>query len=120
MLNGLEIESSGYATSDERGWCAIDCKSGFVNDRNSPAYFIEFEKGVFPIEDRRSSTIDARYGISKYSLKDIKTIRKGINSRGEIVYSKNQKEKDIKEKKRIGYLKSRMRKLNKDNERAHI
>ena len=79
LMRGFDILSSGYATSDNRGWAAVNWNSGFCDKRNEPVYFVEFEVGVFPIEDRRSSEADSRYGILRpYNLNDEKQSEKGL------------------------------------------
>lgn len=104
LLQGESIWSSGYATSDPRGWSASGWNNGFTpSNSDSECYFITFKTGKLDISSRRDNEKDTRYGINdEYSLEDISNIRKGFNTHGELVWAENFEEakaRDIKHKK---------------------
>jgi hypothetical protein len=103
LINGESVRSSGYVTSDPRGWGAKswDRAFGYVREENS--YFITFKPNQFTeIVDRRDNEKDTRYTIEEeYSLKNITNIRRGINAHGELIWAENleeSKRKDISNK----------------------
>ena len=126
LINGEAVFSSGYATSDPKGWEARGWNDGFVpEDSNSEQYFITFKTDrSFNVIDKRHSENETRYRImDEYSLDDISNIRKGINTHGELVWAENfeeAKKQDIENKKSeisrlIKILKNRNIKCNKED-----
>ena len=99
LLNGNKIKSSGFVTSDAKGWHATDWHDGFKSQSQAfDSYFITFKKGRFKnIQDKRISIgkcSDSRYRIDEeYSLEDIDNIRQGFNTHGKIVWAENLEEK---------------------------
>lgn len=106
LINNETISSSGFATTDPKGWASTDWTNGFmpINKGYQNYYFITFKKNRFSqIADFRDSVKDTKYKIlDSYSIKDIENIRKGNNAHGELVWAENfeeEKKKDVSDKK---------------------
>ncbi len=112
-----------YVTSDPRGWDAGSWDSGYVHpNTKEPVYFITFKTNVLKITSRRDDEDDTRYGVYKYTINDVKDVRKGTNAHGEIVYAENLQEAkavDKKEKeKRISELETIIESSTNQDEKA--
>ena len=126
LINGEFVLSSGYMTSDPKGWKAYNWNTGFKDFQSGQNYFITFKRNRFKfVSDARDSEYDTRYVThSKYSIDDIDNIRLGCNVHGELVYAENiekAKENDIKQKiSEINRLINALSKTKNSTERANI
>jgi hypothetical protein len=127
LVNGETVFSSGYATSDPKGWEARGWNDGFIpSGSNSEQYFITFKTDrSFDVTDERQFENETRYRImDEYSLDDIENIRKGRNVHGELVWAENfeeEKKKDIEHKKsEISKLIAKIEKGCENSERKNI
>ncbi|MBQ9245700.1 hypothetical protein IJ182_05480 [bacterium] len=102
LMAGERVLSSGYLTSDPKGWKAYNWNSGFHDFKTEQNYFITFKKNHLFVCDARDDEEDTRYVThSSYTLDDIDNIRRGTNVHGEMVYAENDEMivQDIQQKK---------------------
>ena len=122
LLQGESVLSSGYVTSDERGWGAKNWHSG-ISSLKDENYFITFKPDTLKFHSKRDNEDGTRYGLDEeYSLDNISNIRKGYHAHGELIWAENfdeAKKEDIEHKKGeiqkcIGILKSDYTEKEKD------
>jgi hypothetical protein len=95
LCNGETLGGTYYATSSPRGYRGGDIWSSVGGYGK---YFIAFKKNKVEFRDHRDYDSDTRYLVDNYNLADVKSIRKGQNEHGELIYStdfENDKKKDV-------------------------
>ena len=97
LLNGKTLEGTYYATSSPKGYRSRTWSDGGRYGN----IFIAFNKDKITFWDHRDYDADTRYFVEAFNLADIKSIRKGFNEHGELLYSmdfEEGKKRDIENK----------------------
>ena len=97
LLNGKTLEGSYYATSSPKGYRSKTWTDGGIYGN----IFIAFNKDKITFTDHRDYDADTRYLVNAFNLADIKSIRKGFNEHGELLYSmdfEEGKKRDVENK----------------------
>ena len=118
LLRGDTIFSSGYVTNNPKGWMGADWNTGF-HCESKDSYFVTFKNENLPFVGSRDFWNDPRLGVNGYTIDNVESIRKGFNIHGELVFARNFKDAQMRDRKiKFEDIRANLRILARNNDDA--